>query len=219
MVADGARDADAARRGQPLQPCRDVDAVAVNVAAVGDHVAEIDPDAKAQAPLLGEVQIAVGHRALNFAGAAHRVDHAGKLRQHAVAGGLDDAAVTLADLRIQQFDEMRLEALVRALLVGTHQARIAHHIGGEDRGETTGGGRGGHCSGGDKFRAEFNLLRAGKRPISCDRTFGFRPTDGSGTDSLVAMMPIVKLPFSYRILRTDRSAGRVAVGAKRKADV
>ena len=56
--------------GQPLQPCRDVDAVAVNVAAVGDHVAEIDPDAKAQAPLLGEVQIAVGHRALNFAGAA-----------------------------------------------------------------------------------------------------------------------------------------------------
>ena len=51
-----------------------------------------------------------------------------------------------ADLRIDQFDEMRLEALVRAFLIRAHQARIAHHIGGEDRGETAGGGRGGHCS-------------------------------------------------------------------------
>src|ERR1700731_3586988 len=40
VVADRARDADAARRRQCLQPRRDVDAVAVNIAAVGDHVAE-----------------------------------------------------------------------------------------------------------------------------------------------------------------------------------
>ena len=103
-------------------------------------------DAKSQAALVGEVQISAGHRALDFAGTAHRVDHAGKFRQHAIAGGLDDAAVMLADLRIDQFDEMRLDALVRAFLIGTHQARIAHHIGGEDRGETAAGGRGGHGS-------------------------------------------------------------------------
>jgi hypothetical protein len=30
----------------------------------------------------------------------------------------------LADLRIDQFDEMRLEALVRAFLIGTHQVRL-----------------------------------------------------------------------------------------------
>jgi hypothetical protein len=36
----------------------------------------------------------------------------------------------LADLRINEFNEMRLEALVGALLIGPHQARIAHHIGG-----------------------------------------------------------------------------------------
>jgi len=148
MVADGARDADAARRRQPLQPRRDVDAVAVNIAAVGDHVAEIDPDAKSEAPLLGEIQIAIDHRALDFAGAAHRVDHARKFREHAVAGCLDDPAVMLADLRIDQFDEMRLEAFVSAFLVGAHQARITHHVGREDRGETAGGARGGHCSGG-----------------------------------------------------------------------
>src|SRR6266566_574038 len=73
----------------------------------------------------------------------------------AVACGLDDPAVMLADLRIDQFDEMRLEAFVRALLISTHQARIPHHISGEDRGETAGGGRGGHCSGGANSRAEF----------------------------------------------------------------
>src|SRR5205814_4849108 len=63
-----------------------------------------------------------------------------------IAGGLDDAPVMLADFRIDQFAQMRLEALVRAFLIGTHQARITHHIGGEDRSETAGYGRGGHCS-------------------------------------------------------------------------
>src|SRR5580692_2392427 len=60
---------------------------------------------------------------------------------------------------------MRLEAFVRAFLIRSHQARIAHHIRGEDRGETAGGGRGGHCSGGANSRAQFNLLRAGKRQL------------------------------------------------------
>ena len=147
MVANGARDADAARRRQPLQPHRDVDAIAVDVAATDDDVAEIDPDAKAQALLLGEVHIAFRHRALDFAGTTNSVDDAGKFRQHTVAGGLDDPAVMLADLRIDQFAQMRLDAFVCALLIRTHQARIAHHIRGEDRGETAGGGRGGHCSG------------------------------------------------------------------------
>src|SRR5438270_13272470 len=102
------RDADAARRRQCLQPRGDVDAVAVNILAVGDDVAEIDPDAKAKAPLLGEIQIAVGHRALNFGGAAHRVDHAGEFRQHPVTGGLDDPTPMLADLRIDHLAQMRL---------------------------------------------------------------------------------------------------------------
>ena len=70
----------------------------------------------------------------------------------------------LADLRIEQFDEMRLEAFVRPLLVGTHQARITHPIGGKDRGETAGRGRSGHCSGGfDSLTKNFILLRVRRR--------------------------------------------------------
>jgi hypothetical protein len=180
MVAHRARDADAAWLGQPLQAHRDVDAVAIDVAAVGDHVAEIDPDAKAQAALLGEIQITVDHRALDLAGTAHRVDDAGEFCQHAVAGGLDDPAVMLADLRINEFEEMRLEPFVRALLVHAHQARIAHHIGREDRGETTGGSRSGHCSDGAHSRAEFNLFRAAIRQFRAGsrRGMGLRPSTG-----------------------------------------
>jgi hypothetical protein len=47
---------------------------------------------------------------------AHCVDDARKFRQQAVAGGLDDAAVMLGDLRIDELPAMRLEALERALL-------------------------------------------------------------------------------------------------------
>ena len=49
---------------------------------------------------------------------------------------LDDPAPVLADLRIDQFAQMRLEAFVCAFLIRAHQARIADHIRGEDRGET-----------------------------------------------------------------------------------
>ena len=72
--------------------------------------------------------------------AAQRVDDAGELDQEAVAGGLDDAALVLGDLRIEELAAQLLEAFERALLVCPHQPRIPRHIGGEDRGETTGRG-------------------------------------------------------------------------------
>src|SRR6516164_6806197 len=37
---------------------------------------------------------------------------------------------------------MRFQVFVGALLIGTHQARVSRHIGGEDRGEATGRGHG-----------------------------------------------------------------------------
>jgi len=55
---------------------------------------------------------------------------AGKFHQQAVTGGLDDAAVVLGDLRIDELAAQRFEAFERALLVRPHQPRIARHIGG-----------------------------------------------------------------------------------------
>ena len=83
-----------------------------------------------------DTRVPLGHRLLHLDRAAHRVDDAGKFHQQAVAGGLDDAAVVLGDLRIEELAAQRFEAFERAFLVRPHQPRIPRHIGGEDRGET-----------------------------------------------------------------------------------
>ena len=80
--------------------------------------------------------VSLGHCLLHRDRAAHRIDDAGKLHQQAVAGGLDDAAVVLGDLRIEELAAQRLEAFERPFLVRPHQPRIPRHIGGQDRGET-----------------------------------------------------------------------------------
>ena len=136
LVTDYPRDADAARLGQCLQPRRDVDAVALDVVAVADNVAKIDPNAENDAFVPGNLCVAIDHRALQLGGAAHRVDDAGEFRQNAVAGGFDDAAAVLPDLRVDELTADALEPFERPLLVCSHQPRIGHDIGGEDCGET-----------------------------------------------------------------------------------
>jgi hypothetical protein len=122
-----------------------LDPVAKDVAVLGDHVAEIDADPKPDAPFVLQLGLAVEHAALDLGGAAHGIDNARKFGQQPVAGGFDDAAVVLSDLRVDQLPAVRLEAFERALLIRPHQARIACHIGGEDRSETA--GRGHYSSG------------------------------------------------------------------------
>jgi hypothetical protein len=46
----------------------------------------------------------------------------------------------LADLRLNQLAEVRLEPLMRPLLIRAHQARVPRHVGGEDRGEAADSG-------------------------------------------------------------------------------
>ena len=53
MIPHRARDADGARRTFGLEPDRHVHRVAVQVGAVSDRVADVDPDAKADSPIGG----------------------------------------------------------------------------------------------------------------------------------------------------------------------
>src|SRR5205823_13248945 len=117
-----------------------IDPIAVNVFGLGDDVSEVDSNAKADALIVGDALITAAHAALDLDRAKHRFDDARELGQHSVACVLDDSAVMFSDFRKSQLASMYLEALVRSLLVGPHQARIADHIGGQDRGETAGRG-------------------------------------------------------------------------------
>jgi hypothetical protein len=122
MVAHRARDADPAGFRYRLQPCRDVDAVAVNVVVIRNDISEIDPDTEGYVLVLGYRRIAVDHSALHLDGAAHRIDDARKFHQHAVAGSLNDPPAMLPYLRIDEFSAVRLQRVKGALFISSHEA-------------------------------------------------------------------------------------------------
>ena len=71
VITHGSRDTDTTRRTFALQPRHDVDRAAMEVGALGDHVADIDGDTKADGPIGGLVAIIVRHLPLYFHGALH----------------------------------------------------------------------------------------------------------------------------------------------------
>src|SRR5262245_49273621 len=126
------RKADRARLGQRLDPGSDIDSIAVNVAFVGDNVADVDADTKGDLPVFGNVDVALGHRALDFHGATHGIDRACKFDQCPVARGLDDTAAMFGDFGIDKFAPARLERSKSAFFVDAHQPAVAGDIGCED---------------------------------------------------------------------------------------
>jgi hypothetical protein len=119
VVSHCPRNADPARLCEGFDARRDIDAVAEDVAVLDYDVAEIDPDPEPD-PVLGRTGFAIDHRPLQFGGAAHRIDDARELHQHAIAGRLDDAAGMFADLRVDELAAVCLEAFVRSFFIRAH---------------------------------------------------------------------------------------------------
>ncbi len=132
LLVDGPGDADPARFGQALEAGRHVHAVAVDVLALDDDLAEIDADAEVDLAVVRDTGVARGHRLLNLDGRLDGLGDAVELGQESVAGGLDDAAAVFLDLRVDEFVAQRLEADQSAGLVDLHQSRIAGDVGGDD---------------------------------------------------------------------------------------
>jgi hypothetical protein len=132
LITHRARDADAAGLGEGFEARRHVDAVAKDVVFLDDHVAQIDADAELHPPRRRDVRVASRHPPLDLDSAQHRIDDAVELDQHAIAGGLDDAAAVLRDSRIDELDPMGLETRERPRLVSLHQATVADHVSGDD---------------------------------------------------------------------------------------
>ena len=79
--------------------------------------------------------IALDHRPLDFNRAAHRVDHAAKLDDAAVAGALDDAAMMHGDCGVNQVAAQRAQSRQCPVLVRASEPRIADDVGHQDRGQ------------------------------------------------------------------------------------
>jgi hypothetical protein len=130
VIDDGLGDADTARLSKSFKPSRDVHAIAVDVVAVDDDVAEVDAHAEFDAGSFRHFCISLGHSVLDLYGAAQGIHDTGKLDKHAIAGRLHDPAAALSDLRVDQLGAMSLKALKSAFLVATHEPTVAGHVSG-----------------------------------------------------------------------------------------
>src|ERR1051325_5661252 len=124
--------ANSAGPSKGFQPGRDIHPVAVDVAVLDDHIAEIYADTEDDPPVLGHLHIALGHPLLRRDGTGHGLNHAWELDQDAISGRLDDAALVLGDLRVDQFAAMGAQPRQRAGFVLAHEAAIAGDIGGKN---------------------------------------------------------------------------------------
>jgi len=89
------------------------------------------------ARLSSRAAIAGAEDRLHVNSAAHRIDDAAKLHEHAITGVLDDAAAIMADLRLDDLAPIGQQAEMSALLVGAREPRIADHVGSQNRRQPT----------------------------------------------------------------------------------
>jgi hypothetical protein len=117
---------DAARLAFAFNTGCDIDAIAENIVAIDDDVADIDANTKAHLGLWAIIPFS--HLLLDGHGAGDCIHSAGELDQQSISGALDDAAIVGGDRRIDDLAAVSLEGFERACLIGSHQTRITDDI-------------------------------------------------------------------------------------------
>src|SRR5262249_51940814 len=128
VIISGAGDRYPAGLGQALQPVGDVDAVAMDIFLLDDHIAQVDADAKDEPAILRDVGIAFSFGALDGDRTAQGLDHAGELDQQPIPHGLHEAAAMLGNLRLEDLKEIGLETRAGAFLVDLAEPAIADDV-------------------------------------------------------------------------------------------
>jgi hypothetical protein len=83
-----------------LEACGEIDAIAENILAIDQNVAEVNTDAPFHPAFAGSPSITLRHQLLECDRALYGTDHRGELDQRAVASGLDDPPTMLGNERI-----------------------------------------------------------------------------------------------------------------------
>ena len=127
---------DRAGRGDAFEPRGDIHAVAHQV-AIGllDDVAEMDADPKLDAAIVRKAGVALDETVLHLDAAAHRIDDAPELDQHAVAGAFHHPAVVNRNAGVDQIAAESPEPGQNAVLVGAGKPGVADNVGHQYRRE------------------------------------------------------------------------------------
>ena len=125
------RDADAARFGECFEPRGDVHSITENIAILDNNVADVNTDTELDP--IRRPGVSLRHALLDFHCAAQGIDNAAELHEETIAGRLHQPAMMLADFRVYYFGSNRPEPVQRSLFITPDQARIAGHIGCQDR--------------------------------------------------------------------------------------
>ncbi len=102
LVTHRARQANSADVSEDLQPCGDVDAVAQDIAVLGDYIAQIDPNPEPNAAILRDCGLARGYADLDLDGTPDSLDGTSELNKQPVAHRLDDPPSVLRNFRIDE---------------------------------------------------------------------------------------------------------------------
>jgi hypothetical protein len=131
------RHADAVWFRQGFDTCRNVHAVAKDIVAFDDNVADVHANAEANSLVVRYTFVALDNTLLCGDGALDSGDDGRELKQQPIAHGLDDAAAMLVDQRIDKFGSMRAKSGKGGSFVRPHEARITDDIGGHDCRQST----------------------------------------------------------------------------------
>jgi hypothetical protein len=132
VVVGRTRDAYSTREGETLQSRSDVDAITIQSLAFDDYIPQVDANAELHLPLLGQVGILLLEYVLNLYGAAHGIDHTGKLGQEIITRGIDHPTTVLLNRRGNHCAIGR-KGTDSGFFIGAHETAVPRHIGAEDR--------------------------------------------------------------------------------------
>ena len=122
------RNHDATCGCRPLEPDRDIHAVAVKFVVVDNEVPEVQADAEHDGGIRRLIAIGVEHRLLDLDGRAQGLDRTGEFDHCSIAGKLDQPAPAAPDRGLDPLGTMRLQAKMRAAFIRAHQARVPHDV-------------------------------------------------------------------------------------------